>query len=41
VQDTGPLARTTPEPVPGWTLHWEGGRLRDRDERLRLYRRAD
>jgi hypothetical protein len=41
VQDTGPLARTAPGPLPGWTLHWEGSRLRDRDERLRLYRRTD
>lgn len=40
VQDTGPLARTAPGPLPGWTLHWEGSRLRDRDERLRLYRRT-
>ena len=39
VQDTGPLARTAPGLLPGWTLHWEGSRLRDRDERLRLYRR--
>ncbi|HWS74380.1 MAG TPA: glycosyltransferase family 39 protein [Quisquiliibacterium sp.] len=41
VQDTGPLARTSPSPMPGWALHWEGSRLRDRDERLRLYRRID
>jgi hypothetical protein len=41
VQDTGPLARTSPSPMPGWMLHWEGSRLRDRDERLRLYRRID
>lgn len=41
VQDTGPLARTAPGALPGWKLHWEGSRLRDRDERLRLYRRAD
>lgn len=40
VQDSGPLARTAPEPIRGWALHWEGSRLRDRDERLRLYRRA-
>ncbi len=39
VQDSGPLARTTADTLPGWSLHWEGSRLRDRDERLRLYRR--
>lgn len=40
-QDEGPLARTAGSSEPGWTLRWEGSRPRDRDERLRLYRRAD
>lgn len=40
VQDVGPLARTAPNPEPGWALQMEGSRLRDRDERLRLYRRV-
>lgn len=40
VQDTGPLARTAPTPEPGWQLQMEGSRLRDRDERMRLYRRV-
>lgn len=40
-QDDGPLARTAATPDPGWRLAWEGSRLRDPDERLRLYRRAD
>lgn len=39
VQDDGPLARTPPSAEPGWRLHWEGGRLRDPDERFRLYER--
>jgi hypothetical protein len=41
VQDDGPLARTVPSPVPGWTLLWQGQRRSDRDERFRLYRRED
>jgi hypothetical protein len=40
VQDTGPIARTAASPPPGWRLHWEGSRVGDRNERLRLYRRA-
>jgi len=40
VQDEGPIARTPASAEPGWVLQWEGGRPRDRDERLRLYRRA-
>ena len=39
VQDDGPLARTPPSAERGWRLHWEGGRLRDPDERFRLYER--
>lgn len=41
VQDEGPVARTPAGAEPGWKLRWEDGRLRDPDERLRLYRRAD
>ena len=41
VQDDGPLARTSPSVEPGWALTWQGSRPRDRDERLRLYRRLD
>ena len=39
-QDTGPAARTAATPEPGWRLQWEGSRLRDPDERLRLYGRT-
>ncbi len=40
VQDDGPVARTSPDPRPGWTLRWEGRRRSDRDERFLLYRRT-
>lgn len=39
VQDEGPIAHTPAGPNRGWILRWEGGRQRDRDERLRLYER--
>ncbi|MCD6680156.1 MAG: glycosyltransferase family 39 protein [Burkholderiaceae bacterium] len=38
VQDDGPMARTEPDPRPGWDLLWEGRRRSDRDERFLLYR---
>lgn len=41
VQDDGPLARTVPAPMPGWTLLWQGQRRNDRDERFRLYGREE
>ncbi len=39
IQDDGPEARAVANPLPGWTLHWQGQRRSDRDERFRLYRR--
>jgi hypothetical protein len=40
VQDDGPLAHVAGVVEPGWTLAWQGARPRDRDERLRLYRKT-
>lgn len=41
VQDDGPIAHVHDITEPGWTGIWQGARPRDRDERLRLYRKAD
>lgn len=40
VEDQGPAAHAAAAPMPGWSLHWQGQRRSDRDERFRLYRRA-
>jgi hypothetical protein len=39
VADSGEQARAPAAAREGWSLAWEGGRPRDRGERLRLYRR--
>lgn len=40
LEDTGPLAHGEAPPLAGWRAVWEGRRRSDRDERFRLYRRA-
>lgn len=40
VTDQGEAARAPARELQGWALNWEGARPRDRDQRLRLYRRT-